>query len=86
MIYTILVGLVAGIIGKFIMPGKDPGGIIVTAILGIIGAILGSKIGSMLGFASAADKSFSLPSMGLSVLGVIILLFAYRMLFKKKKD
>ncbi len=85
MLYTILIGLVAGIIGKFIMPGKDPGGIIVTILLGIAGAIIGSKIGEMLKITNAAGNSFDLTSMGLSVAGVIVLLLVYRLIFGKKK-
>ena len=84
MLYTILIGLVAGIIGKFIMPGKDPGGIIVTALIGIAGAILGSKIGDLVNITNSSGKSFDLASMGLSILGVIVLLFIYRLIFKKK--
>ncbi len=85
MLITILVGLVAGIIGKFIMPGKDPGGIIVTALIGIAGAILGRKIGEILEITNTAGKSFDLASMGLSIVGVVILLLIYRLIFKKKK-
>jgi len=85
MLYTILVGLVAGIIGKFIMPGKDPGGIIVTALIGIAGAILGRKLGDILNITNTAGKSFDLTSMGLSIVGVVILLLIYRLIFKKKK-
>ena len=64
MLYTILIGLVAGIIGKFIMPGKDLGGIIVTALIGIAGAILGSKIGDLVNITNSSGKSLDLPSMG----------------------
>jgi len=84
MLITILVGLVAGIIGKFIMPGKDPGGIIITALLGIGGAVVGRYLGNLLNITNTAGKSFDLTSMALSIGGVIILLLIYRLIFRKK--
>ena len=50
----VLFGLVVGIVAKFLMPGRDPGGFIITAVLGIVGAVLGGFIGQSLGAASAA--------------------------------
>ncbi|HSE27262.1 MAG TPA: GlsB/YeaQ/YmgE family stress response membrane protein [Gemmatimonadales bacterium] len=69
-------GLIAGILGKWIMPGKDPGGFIVTILLGIGGALLGGWIGSMLGVGTV--DSFSLGSIALAVGGALIILFLYR--------
>ncbi len=83
-IVTIVLGLIAGIIGKFIMPGKDPGGLIITVLLGIGGACLGKFLGEKLGIISSAGKSFDLISLGVSVAGVIIILLIYRIIFGKK--
>jgi uncharacterized membrane protein YeaQ/YmgE (transglycosylase-associated protein family) len=76
----LLMGLIAGVLGKWIMPGKDPGGIIVTILLGIGGALLGGWIGSVLGIGTV--DSFSIGSVLLAVGGALILLFLYRK-FKK---
>lgn len=76
----IIFGLIAGALAKFIMPGRDPGGIIITIILGIVGAVVGGFIATQLGFGTVTG--FNLSSFGIAVLGAIVLLFAYR-LFKK---
>ena len=76
----LLMGLIAGVLGKWIMPGKDPGGIVVTILLGIGGALLGGWIGSVLGIGTV--NSFSIGSILLAVAGALILLFLYRK-FKK---
>jgi uncharacterized membrane protein YeaQ/YmgE (transglycosylase-associated protein family) len=76
LISWILMGLIAGALGKWIMPGKDPGGIIVTILLGIGGALLGGWIGSLLGIGTV--NSFSLGSILLAVGGALIILFLYR--------
>ncbi|AZV30744.1 GlsB/YeaQ/YmgE family stress response membrane protein [Cobetia sp. ICG0124] len=72
----IIFGLIAGIIAKVIMPGKDPGGIIVTSIIGILGAVVGGWIGTQLGFGDVTG--FNLASFVIAVLGAIILLILYR--------
>ena len=77
-ISTIVVGLIVGAIAKLLMPGKDPGGFIVTILLGIAGAFVGSWIGRMfMGENYAAGWI-------MSVVGAMILLFLYRMIFGKK--
>jgi uncharacterized membrane protein YeaQ/YmgE (transglycosylase-associated protein family) len=76
LISWILMGLIAGALGKWIMPGKDPGGIIVTILLGIGGALLGGWIGSMLGIGTV--NSFSIGSILLAVGGALLILFLYR--------
>ena len=78
----IIVGLVAGALAKFIMPGNDPGGIFVTILIGIAGAFLGGFIGSTVGLGTVTG--FNLISIALAVGGALLLLFAYRMLFAKK--
>lgn len=83
---TIGVGLVAGAIGKLLMPGKDPGGCLITMILGIVGAVVGKFVADLIGWdVPTAGQEFSLPSIGVSVLGVVILLSVYRATIGKKK-
>jgi len=72
----IVFGLVAGIIAKFLMPGRDPGGLFVTVIIGIVGAVLGGFIGNALGFGGISG--FDFRSMVIAVLGAVLLLFIYR--------
>lgn len=72
----IIFGLIAGVIAKLIMPGDDPGGFIVTILLGIAGALLGGFIASLLGLGEV--DGFNFWSLVLAVLGAILLLFIYR--------
>lgn len=72
----ILVGLVAGIIAKFIMPGRDPGGIIVTILIGIAGAFVGGFLGALVGIGSV--NGFNLPTLFTATVGGIVVLFIYR--------
>lgn len=76
----IVFGLLAGVVAKMLMPGKDPGGFIVTIILGIVGAVVGGFIGRALGI--GAVTGFNFLSFALAVLGAVILLFAYRTIKK----
>lgn len=78
----ILLGLVAGALAKFIMPGKDPGGIIVTILIGIVGAVLGGFLGSFIGFGKI--ESFDLGGILIATLGAILLLAIYRIARKKR--
>jgi uncharacterized membrane protein YeaQ/YmgE (transglycosylase-associated protein family) len=77
----IVLGLVAGVIAKFIMPGNDPGGILVTIILGIVGALVGGFIGTALGFGTITG--FDVRSLLLAIGGTLIFLVAYRMLVRR---
>ncbi|EKF75630.1 hypothetical protein A11A3_02137 [Alcanivorax hongdengensis A-11-3] len=76
----IVFGLIAGIIAKWIMPGKDPGGFIITILLGIAGAFVGGWLGSLVGMGSMG--SFSLGSFVTAIVGALILLALYRMMKK----
>lgn len=76
----VVLGLVAGIIAKFLMPGKDPGGFVLTIILGIAGAFVGGFIGSKIGFGTVSG--FDLRSLLIAAGGAILLLAVYRV-FKK---
>lgn len=76
----IVMGFIVGVLAKFIMPGKDPGGFIVTILLGIAGAFVGGFIGSFLGLGSVTG--FNVGSFLLAIGGAILLLVVYR--FAKK--
>jgi uncharacterized membrane protein YeaQ/YmgE (transglycosylase-associated protein family) len=78
----IVFGLVAGVLAKIIMPGRDPGGFIVTIVLGIAGALVGGFIGTRLGFGTVSG--FDLRSLAIAVGGAILLLILYR-LFKRRR-
>ncbi len=75
----IVLGLLAGIIAKAIMPGSDPGGIIVTAIIGIAGALLGGFLAAALFGAHPLDDFFDISTWLTAIVGAIILLVIYRM-------
>ena len=70
----ILIGLVVGALAKLVMPGRDPGGIIVTILLGIGGAVVGGAIGRALGFYDPGQPAGWI----MSILGAVLLLAAYR--------
>ncbi|WP_031528277.1 GlsB/YeaQ/YmgE family stress response membrane protein [Dyadobacter crusticola] len=72
----IIVGLVAGAIAKALHPGKDPGGFIVTILIGIAGAVIGGWISSILGYGTV--DGFNFGSLVIAILGAVLLLFIYR--------
>lgn len=74
----ILFGLIAGALAKLIMPGDDPGGCIVTTLIGIAGALIGGFIGTALGFGTVSG--FNLQSFLIAIGGAIVLLLLYRMI------
>lgn len=74
----IVMGLLAGVVAKLVLPGRDPGGWIVTILLGIGGAIVGGFIGTRLGFGGITG--FDLRSFVIAVGGSLLLLIAYRVL------
>ena len=80
-IWMIIIGLIAGALAKLIMPGRDPGGIIVTMLLGIVGAVLGGFIGRALGFYGEGEAAGFL----MSFLGAVILLALYRMMVGRSR-
>jgi uncharacterized membrane protein YeaQ/YmgE (transglycosylase-associated protein family) len=77
-LWTAIVGLVVGALAKFLMPGKDPGGFIVTIVLGIAGSFLASYVGKGLGLYRAGQSAGFIAS----VLGAIVLLLGYRLVSK----
>ena len=74
----IILGLLAGIIAKAILPGSDPGGLIITAIIGIVGALLGGFLAAALFDAHPLDEFFDLSTWITAIVGSIILLAIYR--------
>lgn len=72
----IVFGLIVGVIAKLLMPGRDPGGIIVTMLLGVVGALLGGFVGRSLGMYSASEG----PGIFMSILGAVIVLLVYRLI------
>ena len=83
----IIFGLVAGLLARWLMPGKDPAGCIVTVLLGIAGAVVGGFVARLLGLATTTvtlgDRNF-LVQLAFAVLGAIIILALYRMLAGKR--
>jgi uncharacterized membrane protein YeaQ/YmgE (transglycosylase-associated protein family) len=75
----IVLGLLAGVIAKAIMPGNDPGGVIVTAIIGIVGALLGGFLAAALFGAHPLDEFFDISTWLTAIIGAIVLLVIYRM-------
>ena len=75
----IILGLIAGFIAKAILPGDDPGGLIVTTIIGVIGAILGGFLAQVLFNADPMDEFFDISSWLTAIVGALVLLLIYRM-------
>jgi uncharacterized membrane protein YeaQ/YmgE (transglycosylase-associated protein family) len=74
----ILLGILAGVIAKALLPGDDPGGIFVTTIIGIVGALLGGFIARALGLGDPIDEFFDVSTWLAAIIGAIILLVIYR--------
>lgn len=80
----IVLGLIAGVIAKALMPGDDPGGVIVTAIIGIVGALLGGFIAGALFDADPLDEFFDISSWLTAIVGAMILLVIYRLVVDRR--
>ena len=78
-ILWIVFGLVVGIVAKFLMPGRDPGGFILTTVLGIVGALLGGWLGRVLGIYRPGDAA----GFVMALVGAIIVLAVYRMVARR---
>jgi uncharacterized membrane protein YeaQ/YmgE (transglycosylase-associated protein family) len=78
-LWTLLIGLVIGAVAKFLLPGKDPGGIIVTMLIGIAGSFVATYIGRVLGWYQEGQKAGFI----MSVLGAILLLAVYHLIRRK---
>jgi uncharacterized membrane protein YeaQ/YmgE (transglycosylase-associated protein family) len=79
-LYWILLGLVAGTLAKFLVPGRDPSGCIVTIVLGIVGAFLGGFIGTRIGWGAVTTGRLDFRSIALATLGAIVLLLLGRLI------
>jgi uncharacterized membrane protein YeaQ/YmgE (transglycosylase-associated protein family) len=81
-IWSLIVGLIVGAIAKLLMPGKDPGGIVITALLGIAGALLAGFIGRALGVYHEGDVG---PGIIASIVGAMLLLGIYRLVIGRRR-
>ena len=79
----ILVGFIAGLLAKLLLPGDDPGGLIVTTVIGMVGAVVGGILIGILGGAGATD--FNVWSILVATLGAIILLFVYQLFARARR-
>jgi uncharacterized membrane protein YeaQ/YmgE (transglycosylase-associated protein family) len=79
----IILGLLAGLIAKAIMPGKDPGGYIVTTIIGVVGAVLGGFLAAALFGAHPLDEFFDISTWLTAIVGSVILLALYRVVIDR---
>ncbi len=80
-IVTLLIGLVVGILAKFLMPGRDPGGFIITTLLGIAGAFVANFVGQKAGWYSPGEPAGFIAA----VIGAMVLLLIYRVLFARRR-
>jgi uncharacterized membrane protein YeaQ/YmgE (transglycosylase-associated protein family) len=78
-LYWTLLGLLAGALAKFLVPGRDPSGCIVTIALGILGALIGGFVGTALGWGAVASGHFDVRSVGLATAGAVVLLLLGRL-------
>ena len=81
-LWTLIIGLVVGAIAKLIMPGRDPGGIIVTMLIGVAGALLAGFLGRALGWYTDPGQG---PGIIASIIGALILLFLYRVFTGRRR-
>ena len=79
-IWTIIIGFIVGIVAKFLMPGRDPGGFIITALIGIVGSVVATYLGRAMRFYEVGESAGFIAA----VVGAIILLFIYRMVTGKR--
>lgn len=80
-LWTLIIGLVVGAIAKFLMPGRDPGGFIVTMLLGVAGAFIAGFLGRALGW---YDNPGEGPGIIASIIGAMVLLFLYRLIVGRR--
>ena len=79
-LWTILIGFIVGLVAKFLMPGRDPAGFIITVIIGVVGSVIATYLGRGLGFYQVGESAGFIAA----VLGAIILLVIYRAVTGKK--
>lgn len=79
MLWWIVIGLLAGAIARFVMPGRDPGGCVVTLLLGIAGALLAGYVGRLVGLYHADERAGFIAA----IVGAIVILMVYRLVVRK---
>jgi uncharacterized membrane protein YeaQ/YmgE (transglycosylase-associated protein family) len=80
----ILLGLLAGIIAKAVLPGDDPGGIIITTLIGIAGAVLGGLVARALDIGDPIDEFFDLSTWLAAIIGAVVLLLVWRVVMGRR--
>lgn len=80
-IWAIVIGFLAGLVAKFLMPGRDPGGFIITTLLGIVGAVLATWLGQAVGWYRAGEGAGFIGA----VVGAVIVLAIYRMVVGRRR-
>jgi len=80
-IWAVIIGFIVGIVAKFLMPGRDPGGFIVTALLGIVGAVVATFLGQAMGIYAAGQSAGFIGA----VIGAIIVLFIYNLIVRGRR-
>jgi uncharacterized membrane protein YeaQ/YmgE (transglycosylase-associated protein family) len=80
LLWTAIIGLIVGAVAKLLMPGKDPGGFIITMLLGLAGSFVASYLGRLVGWYKEGQAAGFI----MSILGAILLLYLYRLLIHKK--
>jgi uncharacterized membrane protein YeaQ/YmgE (transglycosylase-associated protein family) len=80
-IWAVIIGFIVGIVAKFLMPGRDPGGFIVTALLGIVGAVVATFLGQAMGIYAAGQAAGFIGS----VIGAIVVLFIYNLIVRGRR-
>jgi uncharacterized membrane protein YeaQ/YmgE (transglycosylase-associated protein family) len=84
-LFWLLLGLIAGSLAKFLVPGRDPAGCIFTIALGVVGALVGGWIGTRLGWGKVDQGTLDLRSIGIATFGAIVLLLLGRLIRREKK-
>lgn len=82
----IILGLLAGVIAKLLLPGRDPGGLIGTTLIGIAGAFIGGWLSAKLLDRPITTEFFDLATWGAAIGGSLVLLIAYRLVFGNSRD
>jgi uncharacterized membrane protein YeaQ/YmgE (transglycosylase-associated protein family) len=80
-IWAIIIGFIVGLVAKFLMPGRDPGGFIITALLGIVGALVATFLGQAMGIYAAGQSAGFIGA----VIGAIVVLFVYHMIRGRRR-
>jgi uncharacterized membrane protein YeaQ/YmgE (transglycosylase-associated protein family) len=82
LLWVLVIGLVVGAVAKLLMPGKDPGGVIVTMILGVVGSMVAYFVGNALGLYRGHDQT---PGLIASILGAMLVLGIYRLIIGRRR-